>query len=689
MTRPPITVLCVALSAVLVTSAQMFAQGESGKVWIYFRDRGPAITAQSTLKPGTAAWRTAESNLTPRALERRSKSLPHDFLIGESDLPVYQQYIEEIERSGGRLHVVSRWMNAASFFLDPNQVQSVRNLNFVANVVPVRVFERPQVRTDAPADQTGFGNATTNYGPSLMQNQMIGATNAHALGVTGRGVIVGMLDTGFRWRSHEALRNAQVVGERDFIQNDDVTENQGNDSPDQDAHGTLTMSIVGGYKPGQLIGPAYSVQFLLGKTEYVPSETRIEEDDYVAGLEWMESRGVDIVSSSLGYDRFDDGFRYRWENGDFNGRTAVTTRAAARAARLGVLVCTAMGNEGNGNGIRGTLLTPADADDILSVGALTFDRTLAGFSSTGPTNDGRIKPDISAPGVQVVGAWTSGPTSYLVANGTSTSTPLVAAAGAMLLSARPELSAAEARNILLATSDTVATADPRSATRPNNFTGYGLVNVFSALLAGGPVFSNTPTLTLTGLLTTATITVASRFGLRPESIRISYSSAVSSGEAVLTIDSVMFFPTSGRYRFEFPSIQFGTRVRFSITAQDHAGNRYSSPPNSSREQWEFYSGSTIIGTMPNAFRLEQNYPNPFNAMTRIEFDSPRSSEVSLEIYNLLGQRVRTLFRGTLAGTRKEVWDGTNEEGIPLPSGVYIYMMRASDFRATKKMILIR
>lgn len=654
---------------------------------MYFRDKGPTVPVDGGLSESSPAWLEAEALISPRAQLRRAKTLPQSPVLDARDAPVFRPYLEEITRLGGLLQRESRWLNAASYLLTPQQRQRVQILPFVERIAPVVVFHRREVQLEnAPR----LSHTDSLYGSSFGQNNMIGATKVHAMGITGRGVLVGMLDTGFRWRTHEALQSAQVVDEYDFIQNDRVTENQAGDSPNQDEHGTLTMSILGGSKPGQLIGPAYGVQFLLGKTEYVPTETRIEEDNWVAGIEWMESQGVDIVSSSLGYDNFDNGFGYRWENGDFDGRTAVTTRAAARAAQLGVLVCSAVGNEGNGDGVRGTLLTPADAAGTLAVGAVTFGRSLAWFSSTGPTNDGRIKPDMVGPGVHVYGAGTSSATAYTFADGTSTSTPLVAASAALLLSARPDLTAPQVRSALLSTADTVNMGDPRSASRPNNFTGWGLANAYNAILSVGPVFSNEPSLAIRDSLNVVTTVVVSKSGLLPDGVTLYYSSVSSSGQAAMVLDSSMFFPTSGRYRFTFPPMTEGTSVRFYIEARDSSGRRYASPSEYSGFRWEFQAGATSICQRATAFRLMQNYPNPFIAQTSIRFDAPDPVEGSVVIYNVLGQRVRTLYSGIFSSNmRPLIWNGTDDDGRPLPSGVYFYVARTPLYRADRKMLLLR
>lgn len=566
------------LTTLLVTLALSSAQISDNpkKYWVFFKDKGP-------LGKTSNAWRQAAEIVSRRAQERRAMRVRMTSVIDQEDLPLYPPYLDAIARRGGQLQKQSRWLNAASFFLTREQQQHIESLPFVERVTPVIVFYR---RDEAAEPQSPFPigqSGALDYGPSFSQNDMIGATKAHALGITGSGVLVGMLDTGFRWRIHEALQSSNVLAEHDFIQNDDTTANQVGDAPEQDAHGTLTMSVLGGYKPGQLIGPAFGVQFLLAKTEYVPTETRIEEDNWVAGIEWMESQGADVVSSSLGYNIFDDGSGYRWENGDFNGRTAVTSRAAVRAARLGVVVCTAMGNEGNGDGIRGTLLAPADADSILSIGAVNFSRRLAGFSSTGPTNDGRIKPEVVAPGVRVYGAL-PGQSSYAFISGTSLATPLAAASAALLLSARPDLTAQQVRDALLNTADTINVSS--FPTRPNNFTGWGLVNVFNAL--------SYPTLELVGQSNRIAVFVGSPNGVFSNAVNLYYRANSDSFQAI-PMKRYHSIPnrSNGTFRTDISGFSPGTMIRFYIETQDSAGNRIRIPQDNS-QTFAFAFGTTTL-----------------------------------------------------------------------------------------------
>ncbi len=189
-----------------------------------------------------------------------------------------------------------------------------------------------------------------SYGPSYWQNELINVPLLHYCGITGWGATVGMCDNGFNWRKQEALKTRKVLGEYDWIFKDDTASYQTppnqfpGDIYDQDGHGTMTMSTLGGFYPGKLIGPGFDAEFYLSKTEDDRSETPVEEDYWLEAAEWMESQGVDVISSSLIYKPFDppnDDYEYK----DMNGKTTVIARAADYAVHLGVVVCNSMGNE--------------------------------------------------------------------------------------------------------------------------------------------------------------------------------------------------------------------------------------------------------------------------------------------------------------------------------------------------------
>jgi len=695
MVRHPILYITAAAVVLFIVSFPSTALSQSErKYWVYFTDKGPYLPADGILVKNSFSYKKALGCVSPLSLARRSKVLSPDSLVDAADLPLYEPYIQTVTRFGGVLAQKSRWLNAASFILASRQLTLVGQLEFVSKVIPVVAFRGLRKESKSEHSPPALQKSTSlDYGQSLHQLQMINIPALHISGITGDGVLIGMLDSGFRWRTHEALQTRNVINEHDFIFHRDVTANQANDAPNQDTHGTLTFSVIGGYAPGKLIGAAFTSGFVLAKTEYIPSETRVEEDNWAAAIEWMDSLGVDIASSSLGYDTFDPpDSGYTWEHGDFNGRTSITAKAALRAARLGIVVCTAMGNELNGDGVRGTMLTPADADSIISVGAVDFSYRLAYFSSTGPTNDGRIKPDVVAPGVGIYYAAVPGPDTYSYSQGTSLATPLAAGSAALLLSARPELTPLEVRDALRSSADP-ADLDSHPL-HPNNFTGWGLVNAFNAVLAFGPVFSNKPSVNAIDSKSTVSTIVISRKGLKPESLILHYAAGADTQFTAIQmmLDSVMYFTTSGRYKVTIPPLPLGTRVRFYIEASDSSGNLYQSPPPIRRSTWQIKYGIGGLGppgSLPTAYELLQNYPNPFNSKTNITYNLSQRDRVTIKIYNVLGQYVATLADeiqegGDASSRPPAVFDAGN-----LPSGVYFYRLTTPSFNAVRKMLIIR
>jgi len=236
-----------------------------------------------------------------------------------------------------------------------------------------------------------------------------------------------------------------------------------------------TLSIIGGFKDGKLIGPAFDANFILAKTENTQSESPIEEDNWLAAAEWADSIGVDVTSTSLGYrDGFDFGFT-DYTAADMNGKTTIITKAADMLASKGVVVVNAAGNEGTRLALQqNSLVAPADGDSVIAVGAVTTTGVLASFSSRGPTADGRIKPDVVATGVGVYFAnGTPGATTgYFSGSGTSFSCPLTAGVAALILQKHPAWNPMQVREALRMTAS--------NASSPNNNIGWGIINALAA-----------------------------------------------------------------------------------------------------------------------------------------------------------------------------------------------------------------
>ncbi|HQL24976.1 MAG TPA: S8 family serine peptidase, partial [candidate division Zixibacteria bacterium] len=347
---------------------------------------------------------------------------------------------------------------------------AVAALPFVAEIRPVAVFKRSlpdlsEVRSDGPGSAALAPDAL-NYGYAQAQLEQINVPAVHEKGLDGSGVTLAVFDTGFR-KTHEVFANAfaegRVLAEWDFVFNDGNTDYEPSvDWSSSTSHGTLTWSTSGGYKSGRIIGPAYRANFLLAKTEDVRSETSVEEDNWVAALEWADTLGADVITSSLGYS---DWYSYS----DMDGQTCITTIAAATAAGLGIVVVNSMGNEGPGSG---TLTAPADAHPIIACGAVDINGSIAGFSSRGPTYDGRMKPEVVACGVSTSAATNGSDISYGTASGTSLSTPLVAGAAVLLVQAQPSFTPEMIRLALMQTAD--------RASSPDNTYGWGLIDADAA-----------------------------------------------------------------------------------------------------------------------------------------------------------------------------------------------------------------
>lgn len=666
-----IVLLCVLFT--LFASAQEKPQ----KYWIYFTSKENLVLSKFSSLRETSQL----TGISERALQRRAKVLQQ--IVTQEDLPVSPIFLSALTERGITIQNSSRWFNAATAYLTNAQRDQLQTLPFIKSIELVVTFTRKELPKTEIAQQNLSKQTASqkyNYGSSATQMTRINAIAVHNIGISGRGVLVGMLDTGFRWKNHEAMNRLNVIAEYDFIQKDNSTANEGNDRSDQDNHGTSTMSLVGGFKDSVLVSPAFNANFILGKTEYVPSETNVEEDNWIAAVEWMELQGVDIVSSSLGYNEFDAGQK-SYVYADMNGATTTITKGAVIAMRKGVVVVNAMGNEAQTTWH--FLTAPADADSIVSVGAVSTNGTVASFSSVGPTSDGRTKPDVSAQGVSVVAAVPSVSKSSYTSGfgGTSAATPSVAGVAAMILSAHPELTPVQVRDALRTTAGN---------SKPNNETGWGIVNAYAAVLKNGMVVSTDPEIALTTDSNySVDMFVISTSVVKKDSVRLFYSydygSTFTSLKMTLLeiVDSVT---NSGKYSAVIP--KFSVTPRFYVRAVDATNISRTSPYKAPIELYDAKTGTTDVKpekSVPTIFALDQNFPNPFNPATNIRYHLPHAGVVTLKVYNVLGKEIATLVSGAQTiGSYAVAFNGAG-----LASGIYFYRLQADNFIETKKMVLLK
>jgi serine protease AprX len=394
--------------------------------------------------------------LSSRALTRRHVQ---GIAITEADLPVSQTYIETLlSFENVQLSYVSRWFNGALLQIsEPSAVSFIEALPFVHSVEMVK--PHLDEKRFARADKLDIALPDARETDAFTQITQLNGQYLHEQGFGGEGKMIAVLDAGFtgvdRLGAFNSLREqGRLTAYRDFADRD-------GDIFDIHMHGTYVLSVMTGDIPGMLAGSAPAASYLLLRTEDVASEYRIEEYNWLAAAEYADSIGADIINSSLGYTLFEDAEQsYTYE--DMDGQSSVVARAARMAAERGMLVVVSAGNYGDKPWQ--FIGTPADAFQVISVGAIDASGQRVAFSSVGPSADGRMKPEVVAMGRGVVVSDMNDGTR--TANGTSFSAPLIAGLAACLWEKYPSLTAGQLRTALMESG--------HRAFNPDNLTGYGI-----------------------------------------------------------------------------------------------------------------------------------------------------------------------------------------------------------------------
>jgi serine protease AprX len=468
------------ISARLERVLGKFTPSEQAVVWVYFTDKGSHEAHRFSVPPTV---------VTERSLQRRAKVRTATTLVDYSDLPVDQSYVEQVAPRVIRVRQRSKWFNGVSVMATRTQIHDLEALPIVKQIDLLARFPRNRSEREEngleesggiyPASPTGTNSL--NYGASYTQLNQIGIPAIHDMGNHGEGVLVGVFDNGFRLLTHQAFDSLNIIATYDFVDHK-VSVVPNNPSTSFGAHGVNTLSTIGGYRPGQIIGPAFKAGYILARTENDSSETPVEEDNWTAAIEWADSIGVEVTSTSLGYSTFDPPYAsWTWE--DMNGNTTVITRAADMAVARGIVVVNSAGNEGY-NASRNTLIAPADGDSVFTIGAVDSFGVRSSFSSVGPTTSvpARIKPDVMAMGTAVRVASATNPTSYTRSNGTSFSCPLAAGAAALMVCAWPNATPVQIMDALRFTAN--------QASNPDNSYGWGILNTFAAMQPRVPTLAS-------------------------------------------------------------------------------------------------------------------------------------------------------------------------------------------------------
>lgn len=642
------------------------------KYFIYFKDKSILPTEQ--LSKSSPSYLLALDQLSQKSTERRIKNMGEENIITYEDLPIRYDYISQIENLGIKIDNKLKWFNAITAYLSEEKKNQVENLAFVDKVERVKKFVYKDLELISPSGYIEKPSSIfpIDYGQSFAQLQLSDVPAVHTKGITGEGVLLGLLDTGFNWKNHESLENTNVVAEYDFIFNDNSTQNDLLDVPSQHNHGTLVFSIVGGFKDSVLIGSAFGSDFILAKTEDIRSEKHVEEDNYAAALEWMENYGVDITSSSLGYSTFDPP-EFSYTYADMDGKTTIVTRAAELAFRRGVVTITSAGNEGGG--IWHYITAPADGFNTLGIGAVNNDNQVASFSSRGPSYDGRVKPDMVTQGVSVYGASANNYSGYTLAGGTSVAAPIASGIAALLLSAHSHLKNSQIRNILIETADNVSS--------PNFDRGYGLISATRAI--------EFPNLEETVGTFTVNKIFLSNENINPQSVTLHYST-----DEINYDEAQMDFDGSLRYTYQFPFLFNDDLVRFYITYEDNNSNSFRDPQNN---YYSFYYGSLDIGLnlepdqTYSDYAVSEPFPNPFYpeiySFTSVSIKSNGNEKLNIRIIDPLGQQVLLYNSITTDGLNRFDWLGEQDNGLPVASGVYYLLIDLDGKKHSRNLVLLR
>jgi len=440
-------------------------RAQDARYAVYFTDKDTAASPYSLEDPGAF--------LSDRSLERRDMQ---DIKVHLTDLPLSPRYIDSVKPLVHHIQNRSRWLNLLVVEAPDSVVPQLTSKTFVRSVRHLAPApgknSSTALRSTQQADSSGKKNTSTRidsslYGHTWGQIEMLKGHRLHQGGYQGRGMTIAVLDAGFKnvdkLPAFDSLWvNDQILEVKDFEDHDGQVF-------DSHQHGTMVLSVIAANLPGTYLGTAPKAKFMLFRTEVTRSEFIAEEYNWVAAAEFADSAGAHIINSSLGYTTFDSAAQNHTYQ-DMDGNSTPITRAADLAASKGMLVVSSAGNLGSDPWHY--ISAPADADSIITVGAVDENHNHASFSSVGPTYDGRIKPEVAAQGVATVVQGAD--SSLALGNGTSFSAPIISGLMACLWEKNPSYSNMQLRDLLL-----------NNASQPDNpdsLIGYGIPN-FS--MAGG------------------------------------------------------------------------------------------------------------------------------------------------------------------------------------------------------------
>lgn len=449
------------LITLLLIVGVAYSQIAPDRYWVQFTDKNN--TPYSIDRP--------EEFLSERSIQRRIK---YGVALDEKDIPVNPSYIEAVENAGATILNPSKWLNGVTIETNSESVlNAIEKLPFVKKTRALhdeplkQMIKNESFMYEMNAESVvDMDVVRGHYGKAQTQIELLNGIALHDMGYQGEGMWIGICDSGYEGADvHDIFQNMRdenrLLGTKDFVYKNGIVYSD-------DHHGTACLGLMAGYMPGTYVGTAPKASYFLCRTENINSENIIEEYNWVSAAEYMDSIGIDMISTSLGYISFDNPEASHVYS-DFDGKTCIITIGAEIASSRGILCVAAAGNEGDNDFpyVGG----PGDGKNVLTVGGVKADGTRAGFSSIGPTYDGRIKPDVMSFAYAVTVA--SPGNNFYEGNGTSFAAPSLAGMLACYWQARRDAPEGKIREVIKKSSNNYSS--------PNNEYGYGIPDFEKAL----------------------------------------------------------------------------------------------------------------------------------------------------------------------------------------------------------------
>jgi hypothetical protein len=449
------------LITLLLIVGVAYSQIAPDRYWVQFTDKNN--TPYSIDRP--------EEFLSERSIQRRIK---YGVALDEKDIPVNPSYIEAVENAGATILNPSKWLNGVTIETNNKSVlNAIEKLPFVKKTRALhdeplkQMIKNESFMYEMNAESVvDMDVVRGHYGKAQTQIELLNGIALHDMGYQGEGMWIGICDSGYEGADvHDIFQNMRdenrLLGTKDFVYKNGIVYSD-------DHHGTACLGLMAGYMPGTYVGTAPKASYFLCRTENINSENIIEEYNWVSAAEYMDSIGIDMISTSLGYISFDNP-EASHAYSDFDGKTCIITIGAEIASSRGILCVAAAGNEGDNDFpyVGG----PGDGKNVLTVGGVKADGTRAGFSSIGPTYDGRIKPDVMSFAYAVTVA--SPGNNFYEGNGTSFAAPSLAGMLACYWQARRDAPEGKIREVIKKSSNNYSS--------PNNEYGYGIPDFEKAL----------------------------------------------------------------------------------------------------------------------------------------------------------------------------------------------------------------